>query len=154
MSQAIYGDTIFFMGGKEESALGNCRKTVFYVSVAQLLASCVSELPSSQPGLDELREVWHFLLDVPHYRCSAAFLNGCLLAIGGQKEALIGGPVYSSVYAYCPHSLSWFKIGDLPQPRSCITAVTLSTRELLVIGGLSTDFLKTNTVYKCLLSLL
>ena len=154
MSQAIYGDTIFFMGGKEESALGSCRKTVFYVSVAQLLASCISELPSSQPRLDKLRELWHFLPDVPHYRCSAAFLNGCLLAIGGQKEALIGGPVYSSVYAYCPHSSSWLKVGDLPQPRSYTTAVTLSTRELLVIGGLSTNFLTTSTIYKCLLSFL
>ena len=144
MSLAVFHDTIFFIGGNEESSLGSSRKTVLYASVPQLMASCVSG--QSPPKL------WQFLPDVPHYRCSAAFLNGCLLAIGGQKEVLIGGPVYSSVYAYCPCSSSWLKVGDLPQARSRCTTATLPAGELLVMGGTSPDFLRTDTVYKISLS--
>ena len=96
MSLAVFHDTIFFIGGNEESSFGSSRKTVLYASVPQLMASCASG--QSPPKL------WQFLPDTPHYRCSATFLNGCLLAIGGQEVVLIGGPVYSSVYAYCPCS--------------------------------------------------
>ena len=124
----------------KKSSLGSSRKTVLYASVPQLMASCA--LGQSPP------KQWQFLSDVPHYRCSAAFLNGCLLAIGGQKEVLIGGPVYSSFYAYCPCSLSWLKVGDLSQARSRCTTATLPTGELLVMGGTSPDFLRTDTVHK------
>jgi hypothetical protein len=81
MSQAVYGDTIFFVGGNEESALGCCRKTVFYASVAQLLASCVSGLVSSQPGLDDQRELWHFLPDVPTIDAQLLFLTVAITII-------------------------------------------------------------------------
>ena len=145
MSQAIFCDTIFFIGGHEDSSFSSYTKTVLYASVPQLLASCTSE--------QSFPELWHFLPDVPHYRCSAAFLNGCLLAIGGQKEVLIGGPVYSSVYAYCPCSSSWLKVGDLPQACSRCTTATLPTGELLVMGGSSPDFIRTDAVYKSSLSL-
>ena len=147
MSQTVFHNSLFLIGGHEESTLGDYRKTVFFASIPRLIESCLQQASILSPDL------WQSLPDVPHYRCSAASLSGCLLAVGGQGDALIGGPVYSSVHAYCPSSSSWLHVGDLPQPRSRCTTVTLPTGELLVIGGLSSHFNRTNTTYKCSISL-
>lgn len=52
-----------------------------------------------------------------------------------------------------PSSNSWIYISDLPVPLSGIAAASLSSTEILVIGGWSIDG-KVNSVYKGTLQLM
>ncbi len=40
-----------------------------------------------------------------------------------------------NIHAYCPHTNSWYHIGDMPTQGCAHSVVSLPTGELLVIGG-------------------
>ena len=128
------------MAGDLESYLHSIR-SVITTSVPKLLDMC---LQTSQ--LDNT-EQWQSLPDTPNYCSGAASLGGCLFAIGGQSKPYAGN-VYTSVHAYCPSSSSWLHVRDLPQPHTDCGAVTLSTGELVVIGGEEANFDASTAVYK------
>ena len=90
------------------------------------------------------RSNWQRVPDTPCHRSHLAVTGGCLLALGGYREACnlrntneVIANATSAVHVYCPAKSSWVKIGDLPDqlPRTCFTATTLSSGELFIAGG-------------------
>ena len=85
---------------------------------------------------------WQRMSDTPCYRPHLATTGGCLLALGGYCRACnlrnaeeVAANLSTAVYAYCPATFSWVKIGDLPDLRACSTTTTLSSGELFIAGG-------------------
>ena len=164
MTNSAIHDVLYLVGGNEGHILGSytpesSTKTVLSASIPQLLESCLQS--SRTPPVQ-----WQSLSipDTPNYNSTAASLGGCLLVVGGntRPNILFPGPSLPSVHAYCPSSSSWVLVGELPQPLAACTTATLSTGELLVMGGQSNQgwssqrWLSQNwsrTAYKCSLSL-
>ena len=139
MTHAVVNGALFLVCGYQKSNLGSSRKTVMSAPIPQLLESCLR--PSNTPPIQ-----WQIIPDVPYYCSTATSLGGCLLVVGGSKNAY-DSPV-SLVHAYCPSSSSWVVVGELPQPLcDCITA-TLPTGELLVMGGWSASGAQSSATYK------
>ena len=143
MAATIVNNVLFLVGGDVGSVVGFTTKSVMSASIPQLLDSCLQ--PSTTPSI----QWWSASIpDVPYFLSSAATLGGCLLVVGGKRSTSREADPVSSVHAYCPSSSSWVVIGELPQPlHSCVVA-TLSTGELLVMGGDSKHNRVSNTVYR------
>ena len=145
-SHTIIHSVLYMVGGYETSIIGSYTRTVMSASIPQLLESCLK--PSRTPPVQ-----WQSgsIPDVPHYYSTAASLGGCLLVVGGAMRPTTT-VLSSSVHAYCPFSLSWVWVGQLPKPfAECIT-ITLPTGELLVLGGKVSQHIFTTDTYKCCLS--
>ena len=87
---------------------------------------------------------WECLPDMPSHAAHLATTGGCLLALGGLKQACdlqngeeVAANLSPAVYAYCPATSSWVKIGDLPDLRVVPVITTLPSGELFIAGGLS-----------------
>ena len=78
--------------------------------------------------------IWKAMANTPHIQTTAAYLGGCLLALGGTEEAYML-PAYRSIHAYSSETNTWVYIGDLPYACCHCTAVSLPSGELLVLGG-------------------
>ena len=148
MSNVVIHNVLYLVSGYETECAISSTQTVLSASIPQLLESC------SQPSRTSLVQ-WKRLSipDTPNYWSTAASLRGCLLVVGGSTRTNISeSSKVSSVHAYCPSSLSWVLVGELPQSlHGCITA-TLPTGELLVIGGVANQGW-TKATYKCSLSM-
>ena len=145
MTHTVILNVLYLVGGYAGESYTNI---VLSVSIHQLLESCLQPSRTSPVQWKSLS-----IPDTPNYHSTAASLGGCLLVVGGNtKSNILTGSKSSSVHAFCPSSLSWVLVGELPQPlAACITA-TLPIGELLVTGGLSSQRWSTTT-YKCSLSL-
>ena len=82
------------------------------------------------------------MLDTPCHVSHLAVTGGCLLALGGLHSGCnlydataVAQTITTAVYAYCPATSSWVKIGDLPEKRMYSTIITLSPGELFLTGG-------------------
>ena len=131
------GNTCFALGGYEREHLN----FVFSASIHDILHSAVptDETPSS--------DAWKTLEPTPRYRPAGAVLAGRLVALGGmERMESPGASAAKEIYMYSHSSDSWIYIGDLPAPREAVTAVVLSTTEILVMGGFCGHIV--NTVYK------
>ena len=144
MTHTIINNVLFLVGGYSGSTGDTCTKTVMSASIPQLLESCIQ--PSSTSPIQWQSES---ITDVPYFMPTAATMGGCLLVVGGRTTwSSFKSTTVSFVHAYCPSSLSWVVIGELPQPlHGCIVA-TLPTGELLVMGGRNEHKRETNTVYR------
>ena len=78
------------------------------------------------------------------YSSPSSFANQ-LISTGGD---LISGARSSEICAYSPHTLSWLHVGDLPIELNSTATIVLPTRELVVLGGMSTSGNKSNRVLK------
>ena len=137
MALVNLGNTCFALGGYERAHLN----FVFSASIHDILHGAVptDETPSS--------DAWETLEPTPRYRPAGAVLAGRLVALGGmERMESPGGSAEKEIYMYSHSSDSWIYIGDLPAPRAVVTAVVLSTTEILVMGGFCGHIV--NTVYK------
>ena len=110
MTHTVIHDVLCLVGGYEGQYLESSTKTVLSASIPQLLESC------SQPSRT-LPMQWKSLSipDTPNYHSTPASLGGCLLVVGGSTRPNISvSSKVSSVHAYCPSSLSWVLVGELP----------------------------------------
>ena len=134
-------DVCYVLGGlKSTSSLNQ----VFYASIDDLLCSAVpaNEISSSASlsSCTVTQTVWKSLPNTPTYLCGqvAATLADNLVIVGG--EVMSDGEQNSNmVYMYSPSTSEWVHISDLPTPRSMATVVTLSSGEILMMGGLGDD---------------
>lgn len=135
MSAAVFNDTCYVVGGFRCKPL--C--SVHYATVENLLscASCITA-PSNKASYDKDRKCpespWKSLTDTPTHQPSVSAVAGQLFSIGGctrepEKEA------QSAVYAYTPSTNSWNRVGDLPTAKRLCTSISLSSLEVMVIGG-------------------
>lgn len=121
MKPAMVGNMCYLMGGYSSWRLCTPTNCVMYASLASLFA------PTSTGS------VWQLLPEnIPYNRPVAVGLGGLLLAIGGwDKETAADG-----VFAYSSATTSWVKIGNLPLSHRAGGAVTLPSREVMVVGGI------------------
>ena len=151
ISLTCIGNTCYALGGyKSESQLNQA----LYASVDDLLHNAVPANQTTNIGSSDsdTQSAWKIktLPNTPTYRPARAVLAGNLLAIGGYETAQ-GGADMKEVYMYSPSTNSWLYFSDLPEPRSEIEVVILSSTEILVIRGLfdrNDDDDRVNTVYK------
>lgn len=88
--------------------------------------------------------IWKTLPHTPTYAPAAATLTGYLVAIGGDNEPSKETP-QSDMQIYSPSTNFWIKSFELPHPMASLTAVTLSSTEILVIGGSNNVYIGTAT---------
>lgn len=115
MKSACHRGYWYVAGGQEEG---------FSISRASLDTLCGSS--------ESVATVWSGLPNVPFDLCSLAVFGQTLVSVGGKSRT---GQRSSHIQAYCPHSNPWIHIGDMPIEVSVLTTVSLSTGELLVLGG-------------------
>ena len=147
-SLTVIGNTMscYAMGGFGKSYT-HLNQT-HYASVDDLLQNVV---PAHQSSSDDTpSSAWKRIADTPTYDPTAAVLAGRILAMGGIERSE-GGSDMKEVYMYSPSAFSWIYISDLPAPRYRAAAAVLSSTEILVIGGLCGD--RVRTVYKGTLQL-
>ena len=72
--------------------------------------------------------------DCPHESSTPASLCGSLIALGGL-ESQSSQSQTKSIYAYSPAVKQWHLIDELPVYLSSATCITLSSGELVVLGG-------------------
>ena len=114
-----------------------------------LVAPCKSvwELPVSTlskvlVGEDSGPHQWTEIAPTPHYRSALLHDTAHPLAVAGFEDTIKPS---TDIAVYDHHSNKWSTVGQLLEPRTLCTAVSLSRRSFLVCGGLS-DARDINTV--------
>lgn len=143
VSLTTTGGTCYVIGGfgPEDMYLNQA----LTASVDDLLHNAV---PAKDATSVETRQsAWKKIANTPTYHPTAALLDGKLLAMGG-REMSKGGEHMKGVYVYSPSIDSWMYMSDLPAPCSEFAVATLSSTEILVIGGVGSSGRRVNDVYK------
>ncbi len=114
----------YLMGGKGQST------SVLYTSLQSLIEKATQQPPHS-PDSSEQQSVWKTLPDVPYEYSSTTTLGGALFTVGGRDSK---GRT-SSINMYSPLNRSWLHVSNMPRPVRSTCSVTLTTGEMMVIGG-------------------
>ena len=98
----------------------------------------VWQLPVSTPtkvlmGEDHSPHDWEEIVPPPHYSSVLLQRTAHPLAIGGHD---VSGKATSNIAVYDPRSNKWSTVGQLLEPRTRCTVVSLSRHSFLVCGGL------------------
>ena len=134
-STVVVNDTYYIATGSE-GVLGSdsisSSAAVFSIPLSTLLDPNAPQEPST----------WQRMPDAPCHMSRLAATGGCLLALGGLCTACdlqsgeVASNITTAVYAFCPATSFWIKIGDLPDLRLRSAITTLSSGELFIAGGL------------------
>ena len=142
---AVSGDNVFVVGGMDHKK--EWLTKVLSCSLQQMVQSAQSATLGTRlkRGLSrrQRQDLWQPIADVPTPRCTSITMTGQLLAIGGDSQS-----TYSSdVYAYMPPNDSWEVVGNMITPRARCLVVSLSDKEVMVVGGYTTlsDFKGSDT---------
>ena len=138
-SAVVVNDTYYISAGPE-GGLGSdslpSSAAVYSIPLSTLL----------DPNAPQDCSTWQRLPDTPCHTSHLAATGGCLLALGGLRNAChlrdsqaIASNLTTAVHAYCPATSSWVKIGDLPGKRLLSAITTLSSGELFIAGGVGTN---------------
>ncbi len=123
--QSTYHSGMWYLvGGIGQSA------SVFYTSLHALIEKATQQPPHSPHS--EQQSVWKTLPGVPYECSSTTTLGGALLAVGGMDSK---GEETSPVHMYSPLTRSWLHVGDMPEAGDSTCSITLTTGEVMVIGG-------------------
>ena len=141
MSLVAIGNTFYALGGDKSSDINYA----LHASVDDLLRNAVPVNQTTHSSNSDTQSAWKTLPNTPTYRPVAAMLAGNLLAIGGHETSK-EGVEKKEVYMYSSSTNSWIYISDLPAPQARSIVATLSSMEILVIGGYG-DGGNVNTVY-------
>lgn len=147
-----HGDQWYLLGG------ANQYKAVVTTSLKKLITKAVSPLASGHSKVAKSEQetakesVWTSLTNLPHeFSCTAVF-GGSLVVFGGEKESIIGTAFdnfYSTMLIYDNHQQAWIHFADMPYQLSKCTAITLSTGDLLLVGGHSKHNKPEDVIYRC-----
>ncbi len=107
MKSALHGDQWYLI-----TSLGK----VFHKSLRSLIS-----------GGDQ--SPWETLPNAPNRVAAAAFFGGHLLSTGG------GSIPSTNIHAFSPSTQSWEHVADLPVSLISLTAVVLSSEQLIVSSG-------------------
>lgn len=145
-----HGNQWYLLGGS------NQYKEVFTISLQELEGPIHRALSnaSSENGEDssDPMEKWKTVANLPYDFSFVSVYGGCLVAMGGEKEKILGSEYSPRVYVYNHSKNEWLYITDLPSGRSKSVALSLPTGELLVIGGRSSAGRELDSMYKCKLA--
>ena len=94
----------------------------------------VSTLSKVLVGEDSGPHQWTEIAPTPHHKSTLLQDTAHPLAVGGHDDSYQST---TDIAVYDHHSNKWSTVGQLPEPRTRCTAVSLSRRSFLVCGGLS-----------------
>ena len=94
----------------------------------------VSTLTKVLMNEDHSPHDWEEIAPTPHYRSALLQHTTHPLAVGGRDNSLHS---VATIAVYDRHSNKWSTVGQLPEPRTECTVVSLSRCSFLVCGGLS-----------------
>ena len=94
----------------------------------------VSTLSKVLVGEDSGPHQWTEIAPTPHYKSALLQDTAHPLAVGGDDDSYKST---TDIAVYDRHSNKWSTVGQLLEPRTWCTAVSLSRRSFLVCGGLS-----------------
>ena len=147
ISLVAIGNTCYALGGFKHP-LQHLNQAL-QASVDDLLHNAV---PVDQPiSSSDIQSAWKTLPNTSRYNPAAASLAGNLLAMGGWEERR-GGERRKEIYVYSTATKSWIYISNLPVPQARSIVATLSSGELLIMGGYG-DHGDVKTVYRGMLSI-
>ena len=101
---------------------GRHGRSVFSAKLASLIATC-------KMG-DELHVSWRQMPNIPKQ------VAGGYPTVFGNTVVIQNGGV---LYAYSPHTCDWVYVQNIPNGNLFCTGVTSSSRELMIIGGVSAE---------------
>ena len=140
LTSATVGDIAYLLGGVGANL--SAFKCCYSVSLDSLFNTATS------PGASQSQHgsLWTAVSDTPLTRSSGVSFGGSLVAIGGLNSSTLSAS--ADVHLLASRG-SWERVrgGDLPEPRSRSTAVSLPSGELMVVGGLNGLSEATGTVF-------
>ena len=111
---------------------------------------CVSLQQATDSSVPKVILQWKDLPDLPYQRFALGNLNGCLLAVGGEKT----NPT-KAVQSYSPITNTWKRVGSLSDSRCNCSTLHLPSGELLVLGGVNrSNFSYTKRTWKTFIVLM
>ena len=146
ISLVAIGNTCYALGGFKHP-LQHLNQAL-EASVDDLLHNAV---PADQVSGCDTQSAWKTLPNTLRYNPAAAMLAGDLLVMGGWEESK-GGERRKDVYVYSTTTNSWIYVSNLPVPQARSIVATLSSGELLVMGGYG-DHGDVKTVYRGMLTM-
>ena len=131
-SATVCGDRIYM---SEEKSVITC-------FLPALLQSCCPTFLEANPFTPSTQgPVWSTLTDLPVEQSTLVSIDNHLLAIGGRDS----DNVTTAVHLYNPVINSWQIISNLRTPRRSCLAVVLPDSRIMVVGGLTTQSLTSET---------
>ena len=143
-SLTLCGDLVYLLGGVNKDGATNL---VYSCSLSSLLLSTgskslgerlVSTLKRSIRG-----RIWNRVADLPVAYSTGVTLHGQLLAISGVDS---GNKLTTAVHMYQPTTNSWEVISHMTTPRYRCLAAVLPDNQLMVVGGVTTDDTKCDSI--------
>ena len=128
VSSATIGNMCYLLGGFTR---GGSFKKVLSVCLDDLISQAVSQPASA--SAPPTPSPWKSLPDTPLAYSTALSFNGALLTVGGNYSGS------SAIHVYQPSSSYWIKAGEMPTKRCDSSCIVLSSGEVLVAGGGSSD---------------
>ena len=138
ISGAVYGDRIF-LGGffcATSPYTFSPSQSVLTCSLSSLAASPVLQARQQNDVAASQTSPWKALHKLPVICSTLTTFNGNLVAVGGE----IFGKYSAKVYRYDPHTDSWLASGEVENERSLCLAAVVPGNQLVVVGGLNTDW--------------
>ena len=134
-SIAVCGDHVYMLGGVDET--WKPTKSVYTCSLNALIQSGrKSRLRSFSSTHKHSTSIWSKVADLPVVRSTCVSFRGRLLAIGGEESDSEPSTV---VYMYNPITDYWKINSYMSFPRRKCYAVAVSDKQVVVVGGLSSD---------------
>ena len=137
MKTTVHNSNYYLMGGINQG------QSVFCASLQSLIAKATQQSPTS-PSSGEQKSAWETLPGVPYEYSATTVLGAALVAVGGYGSSVTR---MSSLHMYSPRTHSWLHVGEMPVAVSHTCTITLPTGEMMVIGGVTKDILRSHTVY-------
>ena len=139
-SMTICGDRIYLLGGIDKNvewthSVYSCLLTSLLLSIRSGLVRALSRSSSS--------DTWIRVADLPVVGSTAVSLYGQLIAVGGRD---LLDKCTSDIHRYSPSTNSWEVISHMATPRSVCLAAVLPDNQLVVVGGLTKDNEKSDSV--------
>ena len=120
---SIIHKTAYFLGGFFPDLSGPGKPNCMSIELEDLFQD---DMNSQRKWNDEFQ-------DCPYESSTPASLCGSLIAVGGVDRQASSHT--KAIYAYSPAMKKWYLIDELPVKLSTATAITLTSGELIVLGG-------------------
>lgn len=138
MQLVLHQDNCYVIGGNN---IIMSKDETYCTSVNDLLGNITTTRDGDK---NPQGTVWKTLAYTPTYAPAVATLAGYLVTMGGYDEPPNVTP-QTDIQIYSPSTNFWVKNFELPTTLAELTAVTLSSTEVLVIGGSNSVYIGTIT---------
>ncbi len=141
-----HGNEWYLLGGAS-----NTRNAAICISLKKMIKKCIVPMAGQDNDGENHEQIgWINLPTLPHDFSSVAVFGDCLVVLGGEG-GFFRSSCYDNIHVYEPHRQQWVRIASMPCALSKCTAVSLSSGNLLVMGGYSNHRKLDDVLLKCFL---